>query len=382
MTRVALSTTLLQGPPGHLRLDGIGRYTEELQRTLGEIPGLAVVPCAFRRRTPAESAPGMLELGPFRFQALATLAAGCPFPIASANLAGRADIFHATDHFIPKLRRLPVVATLHDAIPLSHPEWINYSLKHLKNALWRRSARWADRVVTVSEHSKMEITRWFGITPDRISVTPLGVHARWFETLPPEELNRVRAAHQLPNRFILFVGTLQPRKNVGGLISAHRLLPSTLRRETPLVVAGRAGWLCQEEVGALQAGDGGSLRFLDHVPEHDLQALFQLATAFVLPSHHEGFGLPVLEAFASGVPVVATTAGSIPEVAGHDALLVSPTDHPAMADAIRFCLDRPDAVREMTGRARLRAADFTWERTARLTADAYREALRTSNGAP
>lgn len=381
MIRTALSVTLLSGPSDRLRLDGIGRYTAELQAALAAMPDVQLVPCAYLRGGPADSPEGVRGLGSFRFQALASLATGMGFPVSSRRLAGEADLFHATDHFIPKLRDLPVVATLHDAIPLSHPEWINYSCKSLKNALWRKSAQWADHILTVSEHSKQEIIRWFGLPAARISVTPLGVHPRWFQPVPRAELERVKMLYNLPDRFFLFLGTLQPRKNVGRLIEAHRLLPGSLRHEVPLVVAGRTGWLCDAEVAALKDGDDGRLRYLDHVPEEDLQPLLKQASVFVLPSLHEGFGLPLLEAFAASVPVVAARAGSIPEVAGNAALLADPLDPSSLAQALQHCVDDQDLATRMAADALEHAKHFTWERTAQLTMEAYRKVLAGRNRA-
>lgn len=316
-----------------------------------------------------------MPLGSFKPQALWTLLCGLPFPVVQRRLKGNADLLHATDHFIPKLRDIPVVATLHDAIPLSHPEWINYSFKSLKNALWRKSAHWAEHVITVSEYSKQEIIRWFGLAPERISVTPLGVDERWFGESSSNERARVRQQHELPARYFLFVGTLQPRKNMATLIRAHRALPPELRRTLPLVVAGRAGWMCEKEASALRDGDGGTLRYLGHVTEQDLPTLMRQAAVFVLPSLHEGFGLPVLEAFAAGTPVVASQAGAIPEVAGDAALLVDPLDAAGMARAMQHAATDLKLAETLRAKGTARAKEFTWQRTAELTVQVYRSLL-------
>ena len=334
-----------------------------------------MVPFAYTGCTLHNSVPSPVLAGSFKRQALLALLAGRDFRTLSAGISGRADVLHATDHFIPRLRSMPVVATLHDAIPLAHPEWISYSCKRLKNSFWKKTATWADRVITVSEHSKREIAHWFGIPEQNIRVTPLGVGHEWFEEVPREEMQRVKMKHGLPERFFFFVGTLHPRKNVMRLIEAHRALPSHIRREIPLVVAGRAGWQCGEEVAALESGDGGALRWLRWLPEDDLPAVFKQASVFVLPSLHEGFGLPVLEAFAAGTPVVASNAGAIPEVAGDAAILVDPPDVGALAQAMRRVAEDTMLADSLRAKGRERARQFTWERTARLTADVYREVL-------
>jgi glycosyltransferase involved in cell wall biosynthesis len=368
------SYTVLRRSTQNRSLDGIARYTEELGRALVCSGGISLEPYVLGRGEKS-STYADTDAGRFHAQALFSLLTSRPFPVAERRLGSAGGLVHATDHFIPKLRRVPVVATLHDAIPLSRPEWINYSFKRLKNSLWRRSAHWAQHILTVSEFSKKEIAEWFGIPTARITVTPLGVGRRWFATYDREELAQTRERYGLPERFFLFIGTLQPRKNLLRLIEAHHALPAGLRASTPLVVGGRAGWSCDEELKILHEGDGGSLRWLQHVPEEDLVQLFQTATAFVLPSLHEGFGLPVVEAFASGTPVVASNAGSIPEVAGEAAMLFDPMDIGAMANAMRRVVEDRALAETLRGRGRERARLFTWERTAELTVGVYRQVL-------
>lgn len=375
MIRAALSVTLLAGSPGIAQLDGIGRYTQELLGKLQGLKEIEVLPYIFpRRSSPAVRAPA-LDLGTFKTQALTSLVTGAPFSASARLRRSGVELLHATDHFVPKLRGIPVVATLHDAIPLSNPEWINYSFKQVKNALWRKSAQWADHIITVSEHSKREISRWFDIPPERITVTPLGVDTRWAQDVPEDEIERVRSFYRLPPRFVLCLGTLQPRKNIARLIAAHRRLPDALRREAPLMVAGRAGWLCDQEIATLRDGDGDTLRYLDHVPEADLLPIVKQASVFALPSLHEGFGLPILEAFAAGIPVVASTAGSIPEVAGSAAMLFDPSDINAMADAMQTCLEDASLADSFRELGRARAKEFPWTRTAELTLATYEKVL-------
>lgn len=374
--RVAFGTTVLERGLAQNAVDGIGNYSRELLRRLDDTNGLKLAPFVYsselRNRDLIAEA---VNFGPFKRQAFFSLISGQPFPIAAQRVSQRIDLVHATDHLIPRLRKTPVVATLMDAIPLAHPEWVTYSFRGLKNALWRRSACWADHVVTISEHAKQELMQWFRLPEKRITVTPLGVDQGWFVAPTTSDIGRVNAAYSLPERFFLFVGTLQPRKNVSQLIAAHRRLPPILRREFPLVVAGRAGWECDAEIAALNEGDQGALRWLRYVPDGDLVPLVSRATALVFPSLHEGFGLPVLEAFAVGIPVLSSNATSLPEVAGDAAIFFDPHQPDEIAEAMKLLINDEALAGRLKALGRERAALFTWERTAEMTADVYRRVL-------
>jgi len=371
--RVALGTTVLEQGLSQGGLDGIGNYSRELLTHLKRLPLLDVQPYVFSGAVSPDRNASILQAGSFGAQALFALTTGRPLPGRMSAFAGRFDLVHATDHLIPCISKIPVIATLMDAIPLSHPEWVNYSLKGLKNAFWKRSTRWASHVLTISEYSRQELIEWFGIPERRISVTPLGVEPRWFVAPSPAQRERVRQLYQLPSRYFLFVGTLQPRKNVARLIAAHQMLAPALRREFPLVVVGRAGWACEKEVQALSDGDHGCLRWLNYVPDEDLLPLVSQASALTFPSLHEGFGLPVLEAFAAGVPVITSNSTSLPEVAGSAALLIDPMKVAEIADAMNLLLT-DDAVSEKLRKlGRERATRFTWESTAKLTQGVYQQ---------
>ena len=315
------------------------------------------------------------NFGAFKPQAFYSLTTGLAFPIAAKRASAKADLVHATDHLIPCLPKVPVIATLMDAIPLAHPEWVTHSFRGIKNSLWRRSGGWADHVVTISEHAKKELVEWFRLPEEKITVTPLGVDHRWFVSPDQSDSDRVNAEYSLPGKFFLFVGTLQPRKNVARLIAAHRLLPHALRHEFPLVIIGRAGWECDAEVAALNEGDNGALRWLRYVPDKDLIPLVSSATALVFPSLHEGFGLPLLEAFAAGTPVLSSNATSLPEVAGDAALLFDPKKPNEIAEAMKLLIKNESLAGQLVARGRQRAMLFTWERTAQMTAELYRQVL-------
>lgn len=373
--RVALGVTVWAKASSSRSIDGIGHYTQELYHHLGGLP-IERRPIAFGSlaRPMAEGVP-IERFARYDVQALLSAATGWPFKNMDRRLAD-VDLVHATDHLTPKLAHRPVVATIMDAIPLSHPQWVNQHLRLLKNSLWRASARWADHVVTISEYSRREVSGHFGISENKISVTPLGVDARYYERLVGQDAEAVVQKYQLPERFFLFVGTLQPRKNLTRLLDAHAALPLVLRRDVPLVVVGRQGWDSEVVVRRLQAQQGqGELRWFQDVSDFEKRVLLQRSTALVFPSLLEGFGLPVLEGFASQTPVITANTTSLPEVAGEAAWLVDPTDTVALTDALTQIVRDETARQQLVARGLTRARQFTWQACASATAAVYRQVL-------
>lgn len=369
--RIGFGATKLARGLAQGGVDGIGSYIRELMQRMHQSPDIALQPFAYTGPSAPEMAARLIDVGDFQRQALISLTTGLPFREMQNALAGKVDLIHATDHYIPKLHGIPVVATLMDAIPLAHPEWMTYHFKHIKNEAWRRSAHWAQHIITISEHSRKEIAQWFKVPEKRISVIPLGVDERWFANPTAEELERVRCSYQLPARFFLSVGTLQPRKNIGTLIAAHRMLSPAMRREAPLVIVGKAGWGCENEVAQLRRGDEGALRWLQYVPDGDMLPLLRQASALVFPSLHEGFGLPVLEAFAAQTPVIASNATAVPEVAGQSAILVNPKLPKCWTDAMLYLLSESSEIDVLKESGLSRAKQFTWLKTALATKTVY-----------
>jgi glycosyltransferase involved in cell wall biosynthesis len=372
--RVGFGVTVLQKGLTHQTVDGIGVYTHSLLQGLKAIDGLDVLPMAFDGETADLEGARVGQVGPFMKQAVWSLVTTGAFAQTQSWTRTHAlDLVHATDHLVPRLAKVPVVATIMDAIPLAHPEWGSYRFKQIFNEAWRRSVHWADRVITISEYSKQEIVRWFRYPADRISVTYLAVDESWQLKPSPEALEALRIQYDLPAGFFLCVGTLQPRKNTMAVIQAHKRLPPALRQLHPLVVVGRTGWQCDEVIAALETDS--LVKWLRYVPRDDLIGLTGMATALVNVSLSEGFGLPVLEAFAAGAPVIASNTTSLPEVAGHAALLVSPLDTDAISQAMEaLALDMQlSATLKTRGRERLQ--QFTFAETTRQTVAVYRSVL-------
>jgi glycosyltransferase involved in cell wall biosynthesis len=286
------------------------------------------------------------------------------------------DLFHGLDHVgVPMIRHSArSVVTLHDIIPLEHPEWFSRKHRLVVQAAIHLLSRNADRVIVPSVSVKEDLLRRGLMDEKRIVVIPEGCEERFDLSHDPQRLTAVRQKYDLPEIFALFVGTLNPRKNLGTLL---RALSLSGRPELALVVAGSPGWQSAStlaEVGKLRLQD--RVRFTGFIDDADLPDLYRAAKMFVFPSLMEGFGLPVLEAMRCGTPVIASSTTSIPEVAGDAALLIDPSAADAWADALRTLLDDTTLATELSARGHHRAKQFTWEKTARLTMDLYAELLR------
>lgn len=372
-------------------LDGIGNYTREMMLRMGSgcraQQSIQIVPFSFGCPVPNDLGaqlsisgahadwrtglePGV-QLGRYSFNTAWSVVTGTNFFGIDA-LAKQVDLIHATDHYVPKCKPVPMVATLMDAIPLSHPQWLRSEFRTIKNMLWTRAANWADEIITISEYSKVELSKWAGIDLNKITVIPLAVDERWFADVPISTIDAVRKKYQLPEAFFISVGTLQPRKNVESTIMAHRALTHTERLRTPLIIIGRAGWKCEELLKLINEDSAsGAVRWLQHVPDAYLLPVLKSATALVFPSLGEGFGLPVLEAFAANIPVIASNTTSLPEVTGDAALSINPLDVDQIAEAMRYMLEDEALSTDLKIRGQLRARQFTWQACADATLAVY-----------
>jgi alpha-1,3-rhamnosyl/mannosyltransferase len=378
MINVGFGVTILNRAKALGGIDGIGTYTRELMDGLSRSPDqLRLHPFLVRttENIPIQEDLDSFDFGNFRAQVIASSVFGTPF-LGAKQFASEVEIVHATDHFIPRLKKTPLVATLMDAIPISHPEWASAEYRAIKNYFWTKTAQWADQVITISAFSKSQVAEHFRIPSDRIVSIPLGVDQRWFREVPKEGIKDALDRYQLPSSFFLSIGTLQPRKNIERLVSAYQSLPGKVRAEVPLVIVGRSGWGCDKLVSDLQSqAFGKSVIWLQHLPGDDLIALMKGATAFVFPSLFEGFGLPVLEAFAAGIPVIASNTTSLPEVAGDCAILVDPLDTSSIAQGMLRLLEDSHLSASLVDKGRARATQFSWDRTAASTLKVYRDVL-------
>lgn len=271
---------------------------------------------------------------------------------------GPVDVAHATG-LIPCPTDAPLVVTLHDLAFLHDPAHFSRHGVRVFKASLDRIRREAD-LVLCSSQATLDDVAFAGIDADRLRLVPLGVEV---DPATAADIIRVRRIHRLPERYLLFVGTVEPRKNLRGLVAAVAMLDEPI----PLVVAGADGW------GDVGVDVDGDTQFLGFVPSDELNALYAGAEVFCYPSEREGYGLPVLEAMAQGVPVVTSSGTATEETAGAAAVLVEPKDPADIARGIAEAMSRRA---ELSARGLVRAHRRSWAKTAKLTAAAYRELAR------
>ena len=287
------------------------------------------------------------------------------------------DVFHAPASVgLPLAKRCAYVLTVHDVIGRAAPHLVGQAPALARLHHWAReriSLRRADAIITESDHARRDITRWLDVTPERITVIPGGADPR-FRPLEAAAAGVVAVRHGLGRPYLLYVGGLDRRKNVGALIEAYAA--SRARAEADLVLVGERTPEWQAlSARAAALGVGARTRFLGYVPDEDLPALYTGAALFVYPSLYEGFGLQLVEAMACGVPVIAANCTSLPEVLAGAGMLVDAGDAPALAAAIDAVLFDPALAARLRERGLRVAEPLTWERAARRTRDVYRMAM-------
>lgn len=358
----------------HLRT-GVGNYVYELSRSLleqeaADIRGYAVG----RMRLDWEALPATLtvdqvqvptSLGYWAWRRMG-------WPTVESIVDESLDVAHGTNFFLPATRNAKRVISVHDICFTVHPEWMNRKVVSPYADYLADFCTKADAIITFSEFTKGEMVEHYGAEAEKIHVTPHGIRQDWC-TFDREAAQDCVKRYGVEGPYVLFVGTIEERKNVVRLLEAFAELSDLPHR---LVIVGQAGWMPKPLERLL---DELGLRDRVHLPgfvaHDDLSAFYVAADAFVFPSHYEGFGFPVLEAFVCGCPVVTSNSTSLPEVGGDAAEYVDPMDVADIARGIETVVtdsERADGMRE---RGRLRAAEFDWLSTADKTLQVYRSVM-------
>jgi glycosyltransferase involved in cell wall biosynthesis len=290
----------------------------------------------------------------------------------------RAQLFHAPHYVLPPLTPCRAVVTIHDCIHLRFPQYLpsRIGYAYARASLWTATHR-AARVITVSEASKRDILRYFRVPESRIDVIYNAIDDRFWEPPAAEDMERVRQRYQLNAPFILYAGNIKPHKNLERLIEAFHLLrhDEGLKDVQLLIIGDEISKYAMLRRAVHRHKLHKHVRFFGFVPHQTLAALYRLADVFVFPSLYEGFGLPPLEAMASGTPVITSNVSSLPEVVGVAALMIDPYEPAAIADAIRRVLAEPDLRATLRARGLARARQFSWERSIKRVREIYDEVL-------
>ncbi len=359
------------------RRAGLGRYAESLVRAL-----VAAAPnrygLFYNRERGVEPLAGLelptrtVGLGYKPWRMLVWL--GQLTHIGLDRLLPDAELFHATEHLLLPLRSTPAVLTVHDLIFRHLPQHHKPLNRWYLNLTMPLYCRRASHIIAVSEHTRQDLIAAYGLPPDRITPIHEAADPR-FRPQPPEKVAVVGARYRLPHRYLLFVGTIEPRKNLTRLLEAFELLHAEGLTDG-LVIVGKAGWLYEGFFTRLERSPARHAVLLTgYVPDDDLPAVYAGAQALVLPSLYEGFGLPVLEAMACGTPVACSRLSSLPEIGGDAALYFDPKETDDIFTALRSLLTDAELQADLRRRGIEQAGRFSWERTARETARVYRQVL-------
>ena len=361
----------------------LGRKTGDRSYALGLVHGLAALDCGHEFILYLDAPPPAgFPLGK-GWQARVVRAPAprlwTPLALPRAARADGVDVLHV-QYIAPPCRRPAVVTTIHDVTFRLHPEWFPLKDRLLLDWGVRRSLRNVAAVITGSECTRGDLARVYGLAPERVWVTPYGAPPGCGPAAPPVE--DVRCRHGLVGPYLLFVGVLQPRKNLPRIIRAFRAARRSHGFPHCLALAGKMGWRAGDMQRALgEPGAEADIRLIGYVPDEDLPGLMAGADLFLFPTLYEGFGLPVLEAFCAGTAVITSNVSALPEVTGEAAVLVNPEDEGEIAEAIGRLLGDPAAREALVEAGRERARQFTWERTAALTVACYEAALRQAREA-
>jgi glycosyltransferase involved in cell wall biosynthesis len=285
-----------------------------------------------------------------------------PLPLLNLTAFGT-DVFHMSSILVRKPpTRARKTATVHDMTCWIMPEMHLPANVAAAKASGQRLARHAHALIAVSEWTKQDAVRLLGLAPDRLQVIYPGVADAFFN-VTAADVERARERHRLSRSYVLFVGTIEPRKNLSRLLDAWQQLPRSLTEEFELILAGPQGW---GDTGTVKrARTLAGVRYLNYVPESDLAGLTAGATAFVYPSLYEGFGFPVAQAMAAGVPVVTSNVSSLPEIAGAAALLVDPHSVAEIDAALAELLTSPSLRERLAAEGKRRGERYRWEQCAR-----------------
>jgi len=284
---------------------------------------------------------------------------------------GKVDIFHS-NFYSPRIRKAKSVLTVYDMSFASYPDLQTTAVQRFYPKV-RESCNKALKVITISNFSKAEILKFLDIPEEKVEVIYPGVIVNEPKCSNSDE-EKLLSKYQLSGSYVLFVGTIEPRKNIAAIVKAFEILLQKYKYRCELVIVGKLGWKYEECLRKIRGSRAQSrIRMLGYVPDDDLPIIYKHASVFVYPSVYEGFGLPVLEAMAYDTPVITSNVSSLPEIAGDAALLVNPYDEGQIAEAMDKVMRDPEQRRQLIERGREQVKKYSWMETARRTLELYEQ---------
>ncbi len=295
-----------------------------------------------------------------------------------SQLKEKIDLLHITDYLAPRVKGIPTISFIHDAIMLKFPQWLAGSaqINYLKGYILKKLSQQADHIITCSQASIADIVDYWKIPESKISVIYNGINPIWFKKVEAAAQQAILQQYKIFKPFYLTVGTIQPRKNLERIINAYLNLSKSLQKNYTLVIVGKdhAALTPPALLDKIhQLENTGQLLWLKYVPFEDLLCLYQSAQALLFPSLAEGFGFPILEGFASKIPVITSDSGSTAEIGGSAAYLVDPYSEESIAHAMSEISEKPDLRNQLIQRGLDRIKYFTWEKCAQETIKVYRK---------
>lgn len=364
--RIGITTTTIEGKK---KIDGIGVYTKNLVENLNKISS-NIITCCYSPQNITNQPTSSLSLG--KSYPLSTFLSLITPISLHQHLRRKIDILHVTDHRIPKIKNLPIIATIHDALLLQKPEWHALYLKKIKKWARKKSLAWASHFIAVSYSMVSEIVNSTDITEEEISVVYNGISPIWHLPIPRDKKDTILKKFNIKKKFLLFNGTLQKKKNLPLLIKSYLNLPNDIQDEFFLIIVGRESFGAEESLSAIFELEKKSKgKWLGYVTDEELRCLYQSASLHVHPSLHEGFGLTILEAFASGTPVLTSNIPAIREISDNAALLIDPNSQAELTNNLAKLLTNRPLMQALIERGYERVKMFSWDKCAQATFKVY-----------
>lgn len=299
------------------------------------------------------------------------------FKLGDYHQKSRFQLYHSPSYILPYFWSQPSVLTVHDLITLNYPEFCQTESAVYFRLFLPRSIKKASKIIAVSNKVKNDIINSINVLSEKIEVIYHGIDQNYLLPVTDEELSRTRKKYYLPEKYILFVGNIEPKKNLERLVKAFHILRRNTGITHKLIIAGKRGWKYNglyEVIHRLQIGK--EIRFIGYVPDKDLHGIYKMANVFAFPSLYEGFGIPPLEAMACEVPVLISTDGALPEVTGGNCVQVNAYDVEDIAKGLYRLIVDDNLRGYLVSQGKNWVRRFTWERTARETMRVYEKTLR------